>query len=259
MARIDNKTKQKMIKLILDGVSIPKISQMLNLGKSTIYYHYKKLKGRKFVVPSFQIKDSGIEGEIIGAFAADGCAVPQSQYQVAFYFSLDEEDYAQSFSELLTKFFNKRPYFYKYPKGGKIIVRYRSKAIYEFLRRYLNWKNKKTYSISLNNLSHGKDFFKGFLRGYFDCDGFTCKDRVATDLFSVSKRIIIQIMEILDTLNFKYSIIKTKSRGNRADFYKIRLKGEEAKRFLKYVSPRNKKRMGLEGFEPPITSCSFHD
>ena len=246
---MDNKTKQEIVKLILDNISIPKISQKLNLGKSTIYYYYKKLKGKKYIVPSFHISDSEVEGEIIGAFAADGGAVPQSQYQVAFFFSLNEEDYALSFSELLSKFFNKKPYFYKYPPGGKIIVRYKSKIIYKFLKHYLVWKGKKTYDVSLKEFSHTRNFYMGFLRGYLDCDGYTPKGRVATHFFGVSKKIIVQITKILDLLGFRYSLSKTESKGNRADFYKVKLKGEEVKRFITYVVPRNKKRMGPRRFE----------
>ena len=259
MTRLDNETKQKIIRLILNSVSIPKISQKLNLGKSTIYYYYKKLKGKKFIVPSFYIRDNEVEGEIVGAFAADGCAVPQSQYQVAFYFSLDEEDYAQSFLELLTKFFNKKPYFYRYPKGGKIIVRYKSKDIYKFLKHYLTWEGKKTYSVSLKNSSHSRGFYKGFIRGYLDCDGYTTKDRSAAHLFGVSKKMIIQIGKIIEILGFKYSFIRQEQKGNRVAFYRTIIKGYEARRFLKYIRPRNKKRVGLPGFEPGTTSCPSHD
>ena len=43
MKRLLNFKKQKIIELIKKGVSINKISKQTGLGKSTIYYYYKKI------------------------------------------------------------------------------------------------------------------------------------------------------------------------------------------------------------------------
>jgi len=209
---------------------------------------------KKINYPHFKIQDSEIEGEIIGAFAADGGCCPQSDYQTTFYFGLDEEIYAKNFSKLLFQFFNKKPYFYKYPKGGKIMVRYKSKDICRFLRHYLEWTNPKTYSIRIKNLAHNKSFVKGFLRGYFDCDGYTEKRYLRIEFMSVSKSIIEQIGKMLIAFGYMPVLKSYQSKnGNRRRLYTIRLNKSDAYRFLISVKPRNQKRIaGLPGFEPGL-------
>jgi hypothetical protein len=57
---------------ILDGLSLKKISIKYGCAKSTLYYHYKKLKGKRYQQPNVAPMFSEIDGEIVGIFAGDG-------------------------------------------------------------------------------------------------------------------------------------------------------------------------------------------
>lgn len=243
-----------MIEYIKEEKSLNRISRELKLNKSTIYYHYKKIRGKKTIKPSFIIKESEIEGEIVGLFAADGGACPQSQYQVSYYLGYDEEEYAKKFSEKLEEFFNKKVYFYKSKKRSEIILRYSSKDIYYFIKYYLEWKNPKTYSIRLKTINHNINFLRGFLRGYLDGDGYTGRNGRLVYYAGVSKRMLKQMSTILTTLGYspRLTVYKNKNKKRR-DLYFLRLKPDEAISFLKFIDPRNpKRRMGLLGFEPKL-------
>lgn len=244
MLRLSERTKEKIKEMILKDISINKISKELGLWKSTIYYYYKKIKGRKIKVPHFEVKGSENEGEIIGAFAADGSCCPQSQYQVGYFFGQDEEDYAERFTNLLTTYFNKSPYKYKKVKGNVIILRYKSKIIYNFIKKYLMWENPKTYSVRLRSLNHKKRFIKGFLRGYFDCDGYTEKRYSRIEIMSVSKEMIDQITHFLELFGFNPKLKSYHNKKlNKKRLYTMRLNKPDAIRFLEVIKPRNPKRL----------------
>ena len=248
--------KNNMHELIREGMSINCISKTLGLWKSTIYYHYKSIKGRKILKPKFTIAGGEVEGEIIGAFASDGSACPQADYHISFYFGKDEIEYAQDFAGILHYYFNKRPYFYQKPEKSVIVVSYRSKDIYhKFIKHYLEWREgeKKTYSVKLRELPLSKQFLVGFLRGCLDCDGYA-KGRVV-QFGGVSKAMLLQIKKIVEDLQFNLRFYTTKDkRPNCADMHYVKIAGDDTKRFLELIKPRNKKRMGLPGLSHCVRS-----
>ena len=62
-SRLPIEIRESMINKIKEGISINNISKELGLAKSTIYHHYKKIKGKKYVVPNFVSKLDREEGE----------------------------------------------------------------------------------------------------------------------------------------------------------------------------------------------------
>ena len=244
MLRLSPSIKYKLKNNIKLGKSINQISREMGLANSTIYYYYKKIRGRKFIVPKFKIQESEIEGEIIGAFAADGSACPQSQYQITFCYGSDEEEYVKNFKSLLTNYFNKVPYFYNYSSQSTLRLRYKSKPIYEFFKFYLKWNNPKTYSVQLRTLNHPKGFLIGFLRGFFDGDGYNETKFNRIELMSVCFPLIGQLAQILTKLGFQFKVKSQKKPGNRKTLHTIRISRNEAKRFKEFVAPRNPKRVG---------------
>lgn len=243
MSRLSEQTKQELVNLINKEISINNISKKLGLCKSTIYYYYKKVKGRKIISPKFEIIDSEAEGEIIGAFAADGCSCPQSQYQVTYIFGIDEDNYANDFIKLLYSYFNKPPYKYKRKQNNTIILRYKSKLIYRFIQQHLVWENPKTYSIKLKSTNHSKEFIKGYLRGYFDCDGYTEKKYSRIEIMSVSKNSIDQIIYFLRLFEYNPKLKSYHNKKlNKKRLYTVRLNKQDAIKFLDFIQPRNPKR-----------------
>lgn len=62
--------RKQIAEQILKGVSINRICSQLQLGKSTVYFYYKKkLMGKNIDV---NITFSEIEDEIVGVFSGDG-------------------------------------------------------------------------------------------------------------------------------------------------------------------------------------------
>lgn len=227
--------------LIQDGLSLNKISKKTGIAKSTIYEHYKKLRGRKYVQPSFVISNSEEEGEIVGAFAADGGPCVKDNYRIAYFFGTDEEDYARDFASLLESYFHKKPFFYKTNKHHVIRLGYLSKKIYSFMEKYLYWNPPKTYSIMLKQTDFPLHFLKGFLRGYLDCDGYV--GPYGAQYVGVSQTMMKQIHEILTKLGFHANISVYKSKNeNYAPCYYVKLNKTETLRLLEFVNPRNNKR-----------------
>jgi hypothetical protein len=183
-------------------------------------------------------------GEILGAFAADGGCTPQSDYQIVFYFSLDEPQYVYSFSKLLENVFGKKPWIYRYSKRGVYLVRYKSKDIYKLIKEFLTWNEKKSHNVKLKTLRHNRNFLIGYLRGYLDCDGFCPKNQQKLLFVTSSKRMALQLKTMVKILGFTpFFRVHKDPRINRVPHYRIEVRAEDAVNFIKLIKPRNQKRI----------------
>ena len=72
LSRLKPKTKKKMLRMIKTKESLNKIARATGLKKTTIYYYSRKLNGRTYFEPEFELAYSEVEGEIAGIFAGDG-------------------------------------------------------------------------------------------------------------------------------------------------------------------------------------------
>lgn len=247
MRRFSSEEKNSIVSLRKERKSLYQICRSLNVeakNKSAVYYHIKKNFGRSYKLVKLDSSNQNLVGEIMGLFASDGSCVPQADYLVRFHLDAKEERYSQKFSSVLNSVFNKQPSLFRRPKYNSILLSYRSKIIYEFLREYLNWDRKKTHTIMLRNLNHSKDFLVGFLRGYFDGDGYS-KEGVKTAQFvTTSKNMHGQLQEILSLfrLNF-FTRVYNDKRENRHTAYYIDLRHSEAVKFINLIEPRNSKRI----------------
>jgi len=116
MPRLGPDVKEKLIFLIENDISINQISKKLNLGKSTIYYYYKKIKGRKYKIPEFTPGFTEKEGEIVGIFAGDGSQYFHSKsyhYEVNIHFGKKSYNYLLYVKKLFDNYFNKQVYIHK--------------------------------------------------------------------------------------------------------------------------------------------------
>ena len=146
--KINNKLIQRknIINLIHQGVSIPKISKQLDAAKSTIYYHYKKIKGRKFPLVIIPNNDQVI-GEFLGAFSGDGSFFFDKKtwhYTTSIHLhAIDDEKYGRYLKSLIEKNFNKKVRIYFKPKKELVLVFY-SKDIFKLIAEYLTIDGNKT-------------------------------------------------------------------------------------------------------------------
>jgi len=90
--------KEEMISKLKKGVSINQISKEIGLAKSTIYHHYKKINGKKFVEPVFESNLSKEEGELLGIIIGDGSLLHYKEYghyRIIVAFGKVNEKYAR--------------------------------------------------------------------------------------------------------------------------------------------------------------------
>jgi len=197
--------------LIKKGVSIPNISKFLNVGRSTIYYHYKKIKGRKYPLVNLSNNDK-VKGEFLGVFSGDGNFFFDKNghhYRICISLhAIDDKDYGFYLKEVIKKNFNKKVRVY-FTKDNALRLVFYSKKIYQLIDEYLNIKGYKTLNISLKKsiFSLSDDFLTYFVRGVIDTDGHVNKHSQII-LGLISKRLILQISNILKLYNVNYSGLK---------------------------------------------------
>jgi hypothetical protein len=239
------RTNNEVINLIKKGESINKIRKITGLAKSTIYHHYKKIKGRKIKRIKFNFINHNELGEFLGIFSGDGGFYKSKKYHysIRIHTGYYEEGYKRYLSKKLPLWFNKKPHFYylKYKnKNSTIIFHYDSKKIYSLLREYLDWKGKKTYTVKLKNLDlNNKKFNLGFLRGLIDTDGNYYEPKRRLSFSTVSRKLAYQVYKII-----KYNLkitpnIASYKKTNRARLYTISIHGLNAKKIIDIIKPNN--------------------
>lgn len=244
-AELKIKRRKKIINLIKRNISIPKISKELNIAKSTIYYHYKKIKGRKYKKTKIP-EDDKIIGEFMGIFAGDGNFFfdkNKYQYRISiFLHAIDDKIYAEYIKELVKSNFNKKMQEYK--RENLLTLRIYSKGIYNMIKENLNLFPAKTYNICikkpLNKMS--KEFLTYFVRGIIDTDGHYKKDgRIVLCL--VSKKMVDQVSIILKKFSIDNKIYIRNKKKNEKTQYELIIPRRYAKEYINKVGFSNKRKM----------------
>lgn len=154
-------------------------------------------------------------------------------------------------------FLVKKPNAFFYPKRNVYILTIGSKEIANLMKEYLFWENKKGNSVRLKTTNHSKEFLKGFLRGFLDCDGYTYKKQRKVSMFCISEKMMKQIFSIVRDFGFEPEFyVYYDKRKNRKPLFFVNLLKKDATNFIEFVQPRNekRKRMGPPGFEIPHLS-----
>ena len=246
------KIKEKMIKEISSGTSINNISKKLNLGKSTIYYYYKKLKGKKYQESKFKSDLSRDEGEILGIIIGDGTIFHEKKgghYNIYVRFGIKNKEYSIYVKNKFEKFFNKKIYLYSDCKD-KLRLLIVSKKIYFYFKSFVDYEESKKYStIKIKNIENlPKKFKLGLLKGLIDTDGtiYQTKDnRIRINFYTTSEKLKDQFITILKEFNFKYGFcidkrkIKDVNRRthNNNKCYSIYLWKDSITPFIKLIKP----------------------
>jgi hypothetical protein len=244
MVVVDDRT----LNLIKNGHSINEIVKITGLGKSTIYFHYKKLKGRKNKKIEFKFKSDNEIGEFLGIFAGDGSySKDKKKYHhcIRIYTGYYEREYAKKVYNNFSLWFNKKPmnYILKFKGRPTVVVNsYYSKELLILIQKYLKWEGKKTYSVELRDLNlKNKQFNIGFIRGLIDTDGSLDRKRNRLSFSTVSTVLVKQAERIIESLlgkRPKHYIIIDK-RGIRKDLHIITVHGKNAKDLIDIIKPNN--------------------
>lgn len=240
--------------MIESGESLAQISQITGRRKSTLYFHYKKILGKKFQEPKFETNFSEIEGEIAGIFAGDGSQHYQKsnwQYQVNVHFG--NLEYAEYVKQLFDKYFNKNFRLTKESKG-RYRLRSESKKIFNHFKNYLDYVPQVKHStVRLKHLDFPTGFKIGFLRGLVDTDGTICKckdNRIRVAFTTTSETLANQTKSLLEGFGFKAFITTPKTRRlNLKDCHSTYLFNGSVKPFIRLVGPYKARKFGALSVE----------
>ncbi len=254
--------KNDMIDLLHKGVSINKISKELNLAKSTIYHHYKRINGKKFIEPYFESNLSKNEGELLGIVIGDGSLMyykKHGKYRTTIFFGKININYAKYVKEKFEEFLNKKLKIYN---GGEHAIRINmdSKKVYLYFKEFLEFEQRIKHStVKIKNLSNLPSKFKiGILRGLIDTDGCVSREkktgRLKVQFFTTSKILSYQFKQMVEEFGFKcgvYSVPPGRKSGlgdkycSTKECFSVFLYKKEVIPFIKLIKPYKAKKWGL--------------
>lgn len=244
--RITKEEKEKIKRLSLDGKSLREISKIMNLGITTIYYQVRKFKPKQRKDFNPVGLNSEKIGELIGAFAGDGSYYPSIHKRICHHkirYSLSfkkDKPYAEYLRTLLRQL-NLNPFLIISshniePDSIEILVN--SRTYMEFIKKFLFWEGKKTYSVCLRSPlgEYNEDFLIGFARGLMDTDGFVELYNVSCGC--VSKELIGNLTDIFNKLGISYKVSKRIKEGRR-DLFLIRVPKGGLRKYHKLIGFSN--------------------
>ncbi len=245
MSMLKPEIRESIIKHINEGNSINKISKSLDLRKSTIYYYYKKIKGRKFKLVKIPTDDKLI-GEFLGAFAGDGNFFFDKKighYSIVISLhSIDDKEYGFYLKNLIETNFNKKVRIY-FRQKNELRLTFYSKVIYKLIDEHLIIDGNKTLNVSLKKpiSSLPQDFLSYFVRGLIDTDGHVDKySKIILAL--ISKDVISQTSDILKQFGIESKISLRKLRPNEHQLYELKIARKDSLKYLEIIGFSNKRK-----------------
>ncbi len=201
MRRFAQEELSKILELTQNGASLHEISFLLKRSKSSVQYHYAKVKGKQPRQKDLLIGSlSKLElGWLCGFYAGDGSRNFRKKtysYEVKFALSTREYHIVEYVEKLLLKCGVRS---WRCINQKRVYVKCLNKSLYGFFEKYLKWEGtKKSNSVRLISPSfHGDDFLFGFLCGIIDADGGTKRLYISTS----SEKLADNIREICARLN----------------------------------------------------------
>lgn len=238
MKRLSNSQVAEIKSFAKKGKSLNQIAKKMNVGKTTIYYHTRKLLGKKIKEVVIDNSNEKKIGEFIGLFAGDGSYFFEKakySYRIRVHLNKKEHDIIQYYKKLIRELFGKSPNLYH--MESVVILEIRSKIIYNFIKSYLEWNHNKTFTVKLKNFDKlSKEFLKGFAKGLIDSDGYVRHGRKEIYFGTTSPALNKNFVDILKLINVNFKCYR-QIRENRHIFYKTRLANEEVSKFVKIIEP----------------------
>ncbi len=240
MPRLSKEKISEIGRLTKEGYSLNTISRSLQIGKTTAYYYFLKIRGKTYSQKSFSIRKQKQLGEIIGIFAGDGSFHFEPKgyhYQIRIHTGIDQ-DYTNYVKSLYEAAFKKK--FRLKKDKNQFILETTSKIIYEHLRKYIDFRLKnKAFTIMLKNKRHSNKFLIGFIRGEFDTDGsihLTKNGKVTLTFYTISPKLAEQIITGLKKLGIETGVYLA-DKGKHHKLFHIRVRAKSIQPFLNKIKP----------------------
>ncbi|HIH10538.1 MAG TPA: hypothetical protein HA254_07795 [Candidatus Diapherotrites archaeon] len=232
--------------LIWKNVSLAQISKVTGRQKSTLYHHYKRIRGKRFHEPEFEVNCPEVEGEIAGVFAGDGSQYYNRcnwHYEVNVHFG--RLDYAYYVKELFEGYFHKE---FRLGKQSPTVYRLRtqSRKIFAYFHTYLDYDPAVKHStVKLKDMKLSRGFKIGFLRGLVDTDGTVCRckdKRIRIAFFTTSKALAQQTKLLLEEFGFE-AFVSVREKDGLKDCFSTYLFNGSVKPFLRLIMPFRERKL----------------
>ena len=132
-------TKQEIENLtnyIQRGISLNKLVKKIGKNKTTLYYHFRKIKGKKYFPLMLHSKNQELLGEFIGLFAGDGSLYKSTDYKhkLSLHFNITEKKFVEDLIEkVLCPLFHKKPIISR--DGNRLNIYYYSKFLFNLVEK----------------------------------------------------------------------------------------------------------------------------
>jgi len=189
------------------GVSIGKIAEILNVSKSTVYYHAKDYC-QKMTRLNLSLLSEWEKGYIIGLFLGDGDinrGRKNPRYIVRF--TLDakrDRDISLKICQIFEKGYKKISIF---QRNSTLIVKACSKELVKYIQKFVKYRKEGAKQEKRLKIRRDwtVDFQYGVLAGIIDSDGHVHK-HLGTEIKTVSLSIFKGIVNLLRRLGIKTKI-----------------------------------------------------
>lgn len=215
MARLSKDKINKIIDLTEEGCSLREIKNLMNVSKSTIYYHVRSRFGRKLKKLNIRNEKTRKLGEFLGLFASDGCFIIDKKnysYKLKISLSANQLVYSRRVCKIIKHIFNKPPMLQLDEQNKVINLVLNGKEIYGFLKQFLEWEINKSHTIKFRHetLESNKIFLAGIIDGLTIGDGgvYVPKNRIAFG--SVSEILAHQYQSILNRFNIESNLYQVR-------------------------------------------------
>ncbi len=217
----------KIRDLKANGYSLNKLSCLLGIKKTTLYYHVRKDFGRFYKKAIFNSDYNRELGEFLGAFAGDGSLVYSKDrgYRIIFYLGGAEFKYAEHLKSVISKVFSKDSRIRFEKNKYEILVDFFSKEISNIIKEFLFWEKKKSNSVKLIKMPQSDDFVRGII------DGLTCTDGYVGDknitFTSTSPFLSQQYAAMLNKFDIKSKFYSYNRLNKSSTEYYVKIYGRE--------------------------------
>jgi V/A-type H+-transporting ATPase subunit A len=199
------KSRKKSRRIPLGILRDVSLKSSLSLTPSKICsYHGKEIRLPKEINPELS--------EFLAYIIADG-NLKRSSFSIKFYNS--SQELLNRFIELSKALFDISPYIYKHPKSNSYIAQIDCKALFDLLVSLgLPYRQKaKNATVPECILRSSDEVIASFIAAYIACDGNLDKKGKRIEIYSASKKILIQINFLLLRLGIISKLYKERKDG----------------------------------------------